>query len=84
MSMHKIPLSDIERKGLEAHGLAIGTPSQLADVFRQGVAWANAQKMVLPQRKPVIEGNYAYDPVGYGNNKVWNECLDEVVKLNNL
>lgn len=39
MSMHKIPLTDLERRGLEAHGLDIGTPSQLSDVFRQGMAW---------------------------------------------
>lgn len=40
MSMHRIPLTDLERRGLEAHGLEIGTPSQLSDVFRQGVEWA--------------------------------------------
>jgi hypothetical protein len=41
MSMHKTPLSDIEREGLEKHGLGdkIGQPSQLADVFRSGVVW---------------------------------------------
>lgn len=41
MSMHKIELSDIEREGLIRHGLErnIGVPSQLADSFRQGVAW---------------------------------------------
>lgn len=42
MSNHKTPLTSIEREGLIAHGLGryIGKPSQLADVFRQGVAWA--------------------------------------------
>jgi hypothetical protein len=39
MSMHKIPLTEVERAGLLAHGLDIGTPSQLSDVFRHGVAW---------------------------------------------
>lgn len=39
MSMHKIPLTDIEREGLKTHGLPIGTPSQLSDVFRHGVKW---------------------------------------------
>lgn len=39
MSMHKIPLTQAEETGLRAHGLAIGTPSQLSDAFRQGVAW---------------------------------------------
>ncbi len=40
MSMHKIPLTTIEEAGLRAHGLDIGTPSQLSDAFRQGVAFA--------------------------------------------
>jgi hypothetical protein len=38
--MHKIPLTELERSGLKAHGLDIGTPSQLSDVFRQGMKWA--------------------------------------------
>lgn len=41
MSMHKIQLTPLEESGLKAHGLAIGTPSQLSDAFRQGVAWAS-------------------------------------------
>lgn len=40
MSMHRIPLTDIEFNGLKAHGLEIGTPSQLSDVFRQGIRYA--------------------------------------------
>lgn len=44
MSMHKIPLTEIEKMGLEKHGLDIGTPSQLSDVFRQGIQWALSQK----------------------------------------
>ncbi len=40
MSMHKKPLTAIEESGLRAHGLDIGAPSQLSDVFRHGVAWA--------------------------------------------
>ena len=39
MSMHKIPLTLDEREGLQLHGLDIGTPSQLSDVFRQGMAY---------------------------------------------
>lgn len=38
MSMHKIPLTHIERTGLVKHGLDVDTPSQLSDGFRQGVA----------------------------------------------
>jgi len=42
MSMHKKPVTDLEREGLILHGLGryVGKPSQLADVFRQGIAWA--------------------------------------------
>lgn len=44
MSMHKAPLTPTEEAGFHAHGLQrnIGKPSQLADVFRQGVAWGIA------------------------------------------
>lgn len=42
MSMHKKPLTELEHAGLKAHGLDIGTPSQLSDVFRQGIAFALA------------------------------------------
>jgi len=42
MSMHKIPLSDHEKQGLENHHLPVGTPSQLSDCFRLGVAHASA------------------------------------------
>lgn len=40
MSMHKVPLTQLEEDGLAAHRLPIGTPSQLSDVFRQGMKWA--------------------------------------------
>ena len=43
--MHKIPITQIEEDGLRAHGLDIGTPSQLSDAFRQGIAWGqNAER----------------------------------------
>jgi hypothetical protein len=38
--MNKKPLTELEEAGLEAHGLDVGTPSQLSDVFRHGIAWA--------------------------------------------
>lgn len=40
--MHNKPLTRLERDGLIAHGLerCIGKPSQIADIFRQGIAWA--------------------------------------------
>lgn len=37
--MHKIPLTDLEREGLEKHRLSIGQPSQLSDTFRIGMRW---------------------------------------------
>ncbi|GLX86329.1 hypothetical protein tloyanaT_25820 [Thalassotalea loyana] len=40
MSMHKTPLTDIEKSGIEAFNLPIGSPSQLSDSFRSGVIWA--------------------------------------------
>ena len=43
MSMHKIPLTSMEEDGLRNHRLPIGTPSQLSDCFRQGMAWALSQ-----------------------------------------
>jgi hypothetical protein len=46
--MHKIPLTSIEEAGLRAHGLDVGTPSQLSDVFRHGVKWAQSQPVWQP------------------------------------
>ena len=40
MSMHKQPLTDLERSGLEKHHLPIGQPSQLSDCFRLGMQHA--------------------------------------------
>lgn len=48
MSMHKKPITPLEEEGLRKHGLAIGTPSQLSDVFRHGVAWALSQQAAQP------------------------------------
>lgn len=53
MSMHRIPLTELERAGLVAHGLAVGKPSQLSDVFRHGVKWA--QDNSVPQWIPVSD-----------------------------
>lgn len=48
MSMHKKPLTVLEEAGLAAHHLPMGTPSQLADSFRHGVAWALAVASAEP------------------------------------
>lgn len=42
MSLHKKPLTVAEAEGLKNHGLPIGMPSQLADSFRLGMAWAQS------------------------------------------
>ena len=41
MSMHETPLTELERTGLEVHGLRTDEPCQLSDAFRLGIAWAN-------------------------------------------
>lgn len=43
MSMHKIPLTELEEEGLRKHGLDIGKPSQLSDAFRLGIKWASEE-----------------------------------------
>ena len=45
MSMHNIPLTELEEEGLKLHGLPISTPSQLADAFRLGMNWAITQSV---------------------------------------
>lgn len=55
MSMHRIPLTELERVGLTNHGLPIGNPSQLSDVFRQGVKWALDNVKAVSQWIPVSE-----------------------------
>lgn len=47
MSQHKTPLTELEKTGLEAHHLPIGTPSQLSDSFRNGMKWALANQKTL-------------------------------------
>lgn len=59
MSMHKKPLTDIERDGLKKHGLAIDKPSMLSDAFRLGVAWALAQQG-QPVQEPAPCGSRDY------------------------
>ena len=61
MSMHAVPLTPTEEAGFRAHGLQrhIGKPSQLADVFRQGIAWGEAAErercaLVMVRRMPTI------------------------------
>jgi hypothetical protein len=55
MSMHNTPLTDLEREGLEKHGLKIGTPSQSSDCFRAGMAWVlmNQAASPAPEKPPL-------------------------------
>ena len=54
MSMHLKPLTPIEEEGLLAHGLPVGKPSQLADAFRLGMAWADKTR-AAPWKSAVID-----------------------------
>jgi len=63
MSMHKIPLTQLEEDGLRAHGLDIGSPSQLSDVFRHGIKWAleqTALSAVTAERDGLAAARMAY------------------------
>ena len=55
MSMHRIPLTELERAGLINHGLAAGNPSQLSDAFRHGMKWALDNVKAVSQWIPVNE-----------------------------
>ena len=57
MSMHKKPLTVLEEAGLKAHHLPIGTPSQLSDSFRIGMAWAEQNS----ENKPLVERVQQFD-----------------------
>lgn len=67
MSMHKIPLTETERNGLKAHGLDIGKPSQLSDVFRLGVAWGieslRAELATLKEQNAVLSQQESEDTI---------------------
>ena len=62
MSMHRIPLTELERAGLINHGLAAGNPSQLSDAFRHGMKWATDNSVIkwipVSERLPENEGTY--------------------------
>ena len=58
MSMHLKPMTQEEESGLRAHGLPVGTPSQLADAFRLGMAWADKARAeaALAEPQPDADG----------------------------
>lgn len=72
MSMHKKELTEVEKSGLIAHGLTVGTPSQNSDCFRLGVAWAlRGEFTCIGVRQPtnekavfwVVGGEVGKDPI---------------------
>lgn len=66
MSMHKIPLTPLEESGLRAHGLDIGTPSQLSDAFRQGIAFALKNAKPEPvDVEPVAQASMPYGRIDW-------------------
>lgn len=76
MSMHKTPLTEIERTGLEKHRLPVGAPSQLSDCFRLGVKHgleANTQAVPDgPTEKMIDEGLNAYYGISPYSPSVWS------------
>lgn len=81
MSMHKKPLTDLEEKGLRAHGLDIGTPSQLSDVFRQGIAWCQTQEVAELERQldwMDNERKVAQQRLGIEKTGFWLDVLDKI------
>ena len=58
MSMHIKPLTPIEEAGLRAHGLPVGTPSQLADAFRLGMAWSEKARAEAALAEPKSDVAY--------------------------
>lgn len=67
MSMHKVELSSYVKEGLINHGLPVGSPSQLADAFRLGVAWEQ-KRLEVEQLKAALE---EYMRAGVGNSTDW-------------
>ena len=59
MSMHRIPLTELERAGLINHGLAVGKPSQLSDAFRHGMKWATDNSVMEGLKIVPVEPNPA-------------------------
>jgi hypothetical protein len=76
MSMHKIPLTELERAGLKAHGLDIGKPSQLSDCFRSGIKFAqsrhDAEREALVRQCAEIVAEHETD---------WDFAYDDILAL---
>lgn len=58
MSMHLKPMTPEEESGLRAHGLPVGTPSQLADAFRLGMAWSEKARAEAALAEPKSDVAY--------------------------
>ena len=53
--MHKVPLTDLELAGLILHRMPVGSPSQLSDAFRLGMAWCANNPQKKEPVTPLIE-----------------------------
>lgn len=87
MSNHKTPLTKLEKDGLIAHGLGrhIGKPSQLADVFRQGVAWALAHHPAPTQQPLTVTGcSYCLNKTAYKLTPTCTECGHDMLTATKL
>lgn len=81
MSMHNIPLTDLEREGLIKHGLSTDSPSQLSDAFRAGMAWALKDKndgSLVDFKKLSKEELLAIRQYALDNGVIMDICLDAV------
>lgn len=70
MSLHKIPLTDLEKEGLLQHGLPTETPSQLSDVFRAGMKYlatsiSNKKGEEAALLKTLTDSYYALQELGW-------------------
>ena len=74
MSMHLKPLAPIEEAGLRAHGLPVGGPSQLADAFRLGMAWAEKARTEAESAGPQPDADGWINP----NDKTRKQYLPHI------
>lgn len=82
MSMHKIPCTTLEEKGLVGHHLPVGKPSQLSDAFRYGMLWAqnNMNLTWISSKTPPVneDGKWSETVIALADNyQVFSlACMD--------
>lgn len=84
MSMHKKPLTELEREGLLLHGLDIGKPSQLSDCFRHGIKFAldsvNYNANLVPDQVATLERTIQALVVERDNTRYERDALAESIQ----